>query len=292
MPCVDRKDTTVKALRRNGFAVLQSYVQEKYPPLNLILFTISKPILFHEFYSKPLAFGCKHDRFFLPSPQISPCASNLSRTEKSYPFQQRIISLVRFSAKSYCSAFLPRSQVHQQKCQFLNLLWHMYNILTLGFETAKRWNYIAEIPNTKGPSEHCKRRKAWSAEYISKILDQIQEDPILHLSLHLAFVCSLRAGEIVAIDIHSINLDDGSMWISQILERVSDEALKNLSREKIAKVFPKQFSNAKSRLVLKIPKTEGSLRKQYLTQAHWFKKSKSMLLEVRLKKRKTLKPLA
>ena len=140
-----------------------------------------------------------------------------------------------------------------------------YNILTLGFETAKRWNYIAEIPNTKGPSEHYKRRKAWSAEYISKILDQIQEDPILHLSLHLAFVCSLRAGEIVAIDIHSINLDEGSMWISQILERVSDEALKNLSREKIAKVFPKQFSNAKSRLVLKIPKTEGSLRKQYLT---------------------------
>ena len=102
-----------------------------------------------------------------------------------------------------------------------------YNILTLGFETAKRWNYIAEIPNTKGPSEHYKRRKAWSSEYISKILDQIQDDPILHLSLHLAFVCSLRAGEIVAIDIHSINLDEGSMWISQILERVSDEALKN-----------------------------------------------------------------
>ena len=42
-----------------------------------------------------------------------------------------------------------------------------YNILTLGFETAKRWNYIAEIPNTKGPSEHYKRRKAWSSEYIS-----------------------------------------------------------------------------------------------------------------------------
>ena len=102
-----------------------------------------------------------------------------------------------------------------------------YNILTLGFETAKRWNYIAEIPNTKGPSEHYKRRKAWSSEYISKILDQIQDDPILHLSLHLAFVCSLRAGEIVAIDIQSINLDEGSMWISQILERVSDEALKN-----------------------------------------------------------------
>ena len=141
-----------------------------------------------------------------------------------------------------------------------------YNILTLGFETAKRWNYISEIPNTKGPSEHYKKRKAWSSEHISKILDQIQDDPILHLSVHLAFICSLRAGEIVAIDINSINLNEGSMWISQILERVSDESLKTLSKEKIAKVFPKQFSNAKSRLVLKTPKTEGSLRKQYLTR--------------------------
>lgn len=141
-----------------------------------------------------------------------------------------------------------------------------YNILTLGFETAKRWNYISEIPNTKGPSEHYKKRKAWSSEHISKILDQIQDNPILHLSVHLAFICSLRAGEIVAIDINSINLNEGSMWISQILERVSDESLKTLSKEKIAKVFPKQFSNAKSRLVLKTPKTEGSLRKQYLTR--------------------------
>ena len=141
-----------------------------------------------------------------------------------------------------------------------------YNILTLGFETAKRWNYISEIPNTKGPSEHYKKRKAWSSEHISKILDQIQNDPILHLSVHLAFICSLRAGEIVAIDINSINLNEGSMWISQIFERVSDESLKTLSKEKIAKVFPKQFSNAKSRLVLKTPKTEGSLRKQYLTR--------------------------
>lgn len=140
-----------------------------------------------------------------------------------------------------------------------------YNILTLGFETAKRWNYISEIPNTTGPSEHYKKRKAWSAQQISSILEKITDDPILHLAVHLAFVCSLRAGEIVAIDINSINLQEGSMWISQILERVSDEAIKALPGEKIAKVFPKQFSNSKSRLVLKVPKTEGSHRKQYLT---------------------------
>ena len=62
-----------------------------------------------------------------------------------------------------------------------------YNILTLGFETAKRWNYISEIPNTTGPSEHYKKRKAWSAQQISSILEKITDDPILHLAVHLAF---------------------------------------------------------------------------------------------------------
>lgn len=47
---------------------------------------------------------------------------------------------------------------------------------------------------------------------------------------------------------------------------VSLTSPQNSFQRKIAKVFPKQFSNAKSRLVLKTPKTEGSLRKQYLTR--------------------------
>ena len=84
--CVDRKDTTVKALRRNGFAVLQSYAQEKYPPLNLILFTISEPILFYEFYGKTLSLVCKHDRFFSAFTTDKPLCFQ--------PFQNRkIISL-------------------------------------------------------------------------------------------------------------------------------------------------------------------------------------------------------
>ena len=119
-----------QSLCRNGFAVLQPYAQEKYPPLNLILFTISEPILFMSSMASRSPSSVNTIGFLPPSPQISPCASNLSRTEKSYPFQQRRSSissvLCGFHAKSYCSAFLPRSQVHQQKCQFLNLLWHMY----------------------------------------------------------------------------------------------------------------------------------------------------------------------
>lgn len=70
----------------------------------------------------------------------------------------------------------------------------------------------------------------------------------------------------IVIGLTAFLLSKKNAIVSQILERVSDESLKTLSKEKIAKVFPKQFSNAKSRLVLKTPKTEGSLRKQYLTR--------------------------
>lgn len=64
LSCVDRKDTTVKVLRRNVFAVLQPCVRKEWSPLNFFLFRISKPILFHEFHGKPFSFGCKHNRFF------------------------------------------------------------------------------------------------------------------------------------------------------------------------------------------------------------------------------------
>lgn len=123
-----------------------------------------------------------------------------------------------------------------------------YNILTLGFETAKRWNYIAEIPNTKGPSEHYKRRKAWSSEYISKILDQIQDDPILHLSLHLAFVCSLRAGEIVAIDIHSITLTKAVCGSPKFLNVSLTRPSKIYPEKRLLKFFRNNFLTLKATL--------------------------------------------
>lgn len=55
------------------------------------------------------------------------------------------------------------------------------------------------------------------------------------------------------------------MWVTQIAQRVSDEALAVLPKEDILRVFPKKVKTAKSSLILKAPKTEGSVRKQYLT---------------------------
>lgn len=140
-----------------------------------------------------------------------------------------------------------------------------YNILMLGFPTAKRWGYITEIPETTPPSEKTKKRRAWEPKRVLEVLDSIENDPLLHLAVHLGFICSLRSGEVVGLEAGSINFRDRSMWITQIVERVSDDALRELPEEKIIKVFPKQVSTSKSRLILKDPKTDGSVRKQYLT---------------------------
>lgn len=140
-----------------------------------------------------------------------------------------------------------------------------YTILTSGFAVAKKWHYITEIPQTTAPMEKNKKRKAWDPQKVSSLLSCIKEDRLLHLAIHIAFVCSLRAGETVGIDLNTIDFHDRSLWIKQEVQRVSDKSLEVIPRNEIIRVFPKQVYGSKSSMILKLPKTEGSRRKQYLT---------------------------
>lgn len=141
----------------------------------------------------------------------------------------------------------------------------IYNALMVGFPTAKQWRYVTEIPEVAAPSEKYKKRNYWQPEQIYDFLKMIEDDPMLHLAVHIGFVCSLRAGEVAGIDINQIDLKDKSLWIKRILQRVSDESLATLPREEIIHVFPKKKATSKSSLILKAPKTEDSYRKLYLT---------------------------
>ena len=150
----------------------------------------------------------------------------------------------------------------------------------VGFPTAKRWGYVNEIPNATAPSEKYKKRKAWTATAIMEVLDQMTDNPLLHLAVHLGFVCSLRAGEIVGIDANSVDPRDQSLWITQIVARISDKSLKELPKERIVQIFPKQNPRSSSCMILKAPKTDDSFRKQYLT-APLLKEIQQRLEEIR-----------
>jgi len=140
-----------------------------------------------------------------------------------------------------------------------------YNILTSGFLVAKKWRYITEIPETTAPSEKWKKRRAWDSSRVFSVLSAITDDKLLHLAVHIAFVCSLRAGETAGIDARTIDFHDRSLWITQEVQRVSDKALEVLPKNEIIRIFPKLKSDSKTSMILKGPKTAGSHRKQYLT---------------------------
>ena len=140
-----------------------------------------------------------------------------------------------------------------------------HQVLMSGFPTAKQWGFIREIPVSVVPTEKYKKRKAWGVKEVFNNLARIK-DRDLHLIVHLAFVCSLRAGEIAGIDLTSIDLEDQSLWIRQEVQRVSARALDVMPKNEINHVFPKQLKSSKSCLILKRPKTEESYRKVYLTK--------------------------
>lgn len=136
-----------------------------------------------------------------------------------------------------------------------------------------------DIPDVTVPIEKTEKRRAWDVGKVGKILDSIQDDRLLHLAVHIAFVCSLRAGEVAGIDLNTVDFQDGSLWIVRQLQRVSDKALEELSKNEIIRVFPKQVATAQSSMILKGPKTDGSKRKQYLT-APLLKEIKERMAEI------------
>jgi len=87
---------------------------------------------------------------------------------------------------------------------------------------------------------------------------------MLHLAVHIAFMCSMRAGETMGLDVRSINFKDRSLWITQTIQRVSEEALGKIPKDEILRIFPKQTDFSKSHIILKTPKTDESERKLFI----------------------------
>lgn len=139
-----------------------------------------------------------------------------------------------------------------------------YSLLVSSLVTAHEWGYIPRIPASTAPKGMYNKRKAWKPQEVRQFLKRTEEDKIVHLIVHLAFVGSLREGEVAAINIRQINLQQARLFLSNTIERVSEESIK-ATRSKIAFIYPKEKVYAHSVLVLKDTKTQKSMRKMYLT---------------------------
>ena len=92
------------------------------------------------------------------------------------------------------------------------------------------------------------------------------------MAINLAFACSLRFGEICGLTWDCVNISDEAILnenaylkVEKVLARVDDEAIRVLGEDDIFFTFPTMVSGKnKTRLVLKKPKTESSIRKIWI----------------------------
>ena len=121
------------------------------------------------------------------------------------------------------------------------------------------------------PKHESKARAIWDADTIRRALDACEDDR-LFLAIHLSFACSLRFGEICGLTWDCLDISDAAIMnenaylkVEKVLARVDEGAVQALGEEDIFFTFPAVVTGkAKTRLVLKKPKTESSIRKVWI----------------------------
>ena len=145
-------------------------------------------------------------------------------------------------------------------------------LLRCAFKQAVRWEIVPKNPfdNVVLPKTEYKKRDIWTAEIIRKALDSCTESK-LYIAMNLAFACSMRIGEIlgltwsnVHIEDEDIATDDAYVYIDKELVRASKRAIEMIGKRDIYHIFPPLFANTSTRVILKKPKTNSSIRKVWL----------------------------
>ncbi len=148
----------------------------------------------------------------------------------------------------------------------------IHKILRNCFNEAVKWEIIEKNPAIYAtvPKHKPQKRDIWPAETLFRAIE-LCDDEGLKLSLHLAFACSLRSGELLGltwdcVDISEEAMEQGtpSIYIKKELQRVSKEAFESIEKNEVLHIFKESSSRTKSYLVLKTPKTESSIRKVFL----------------------------
>lgn len=146
-------------------------------------------------------------------------------------------------------------------------------LLRCAFKQAVRWELISKNPFdnailTKTPY---KKREIWNVETIRRALDACK-DGMLYVSMNLSFACSMRLGEVLGLTWDNAHItdddiarDDAWVFVDKELARITKRAMDMLGEKDIYYVFDSVMKRETStKLVLKKPKTDSSVRKIWL----------------------------
>ena len=166
------------------------------------------------------------------------------------------------------------TKTHRPKSEYMSNqnIEKIIKLLRCAFKQAVRWELIAKNPfdNVVLPKTEYKKRDIWTADMIRTALDQCT-DSKLYVAMNLAFACSLRMGEILGLTWSNVHIsdeeiadDNAYVYIDKELARASKWAIEMLGQKDIYHVFTPLFPNTSTRIILKKPKTDSSIRKVWL----------------------------
>lgn len=148
----------------------------------------------------------------------------------------------------------------------------IHKILRCAFNQAVKWELILRNPVEKAtlPTVEAKKRDIWTSDVLFKALD-LCDDERLKLCINLAFSCSLRIGELLALTWDCLNLSeetilDGTsyLYVDKELQRVERQSLQELDAKDVKFQFPCIKPASSTVLVMKSPKTKSSIRRVYI----------------------------
>ncbi len=145
-------------------------------------------------------------------------------------------------------------------------------LLRCAFNQAVRWELISKNPfeHPVLPRTRYNKRDIWNAESIRKALESC-DDSKLYIAMNLAFACSMRMGEIQGLTWDNVHIsdadiaaDDAWVYVDKELTRATKRAIDVLGEKDIYRIFDPIAGDPKTRLILKHPKTDSSVRKIWL----------------------------
>lgn len=153
-----------------------------------------------------------------------------------------------------------------------NTIEKIIKLLRCAFKQAVRWEIIDRNPFEYAilPKVEHKKRDIWDADTIRTALSKCTDNK-LYIAMNLSFACSLRLGEILGLKWKNVHIEDKDIvtnnayiFVEAELERASKRAIEAIGDSEIYQIFKPLMPNTSTRLILKKPKTESSIRKVWL----------------------------
>ena len=148
----------------------------------------------------------------------------------------------------------------------------VHKLLRNCFEQAVKWELMDKNPATHAtvPKHKKQERDIWTAETLAQAM-KVCKDELLSLAINLSFAGSLRMGELLALTWDCVDISPAALeeerafiYINKELQRVSKAALDSLEKKDVLLIFPEECKKCTTVRVLKLPKTDKSIRKVYL----------------------------